>query len=110
MKLPNARRAVVDVKKLRDYSLNDEHEVGKHKARVFRSTLALTVDDAGWLRELILHAVVNAEVVASSPSPFGEKYVVDILIERGGRSAIVRTAWIIESGTEFPRLTSCYVP
>ena len=33
-KLPNADRAVVDLGKLRDYSLNPLHEVGKHKARV----------------------------------------------------------------------------
>jgi hypothetical protein len=110
MKLPNAARAVVEAKKLRDYSLNDEHEVGKHKARVFRSALGLTVDDAGWLRELILNAMIDAEVAASSPSPFGEKYVVDITVVRGERSAIVRTAWIVESGTDFPRLTSCYLP
>jgi hypothetical protein len=110
MKLPNAERAVVEAKKLRDYSLNEAHEVGKHKARVFRSALGLTVDNAGWLRELILRAVLNAEVASSSPSPFGEKYVVDIVVVHDERSAIVRTAWIVESGTDFPRLTSCYVP
>ena len=44
-KLPNAERAVVDIAKLRDYSLNPTHDVGKHKARVFRSALGLTVDD-----------------------------------------------------------------
>jgi hypothetical protein len=27
----------------------------------------------------------------------------------GIRTAIVRTAWIIENGTDFPRLVSCYV-
>lgn len=34
MKLPNSEKAFVDVAKLRDYSLNPEHESGGHKARV----------------------------------------------------------------------------
>jgi hypothetical protein len=110
MRLPNAERAVVDIGKLRDYSLNQDHERGQHKARVFRSALGLVVSDAAWLREFILVAVPDAEVVAGpTPSPFGEKYVIDLLVARGARSAMVRTTWIVEYGTDFPRLTSCYV-
>jgi uncharacterized protein DUF6883 len=110
MRLPNAARAVVEIGKLRDYSLNPQHEVGKHKARVFRSALGLTPDDAVWLREFILNAVRDEEVVSGpTPSPFGEKYVVDISAARAGRTAVVRTTWIVEHGMDFPRLTSCYV-
>jgi hypothetical protein len=39
MRLPNADRAVVDIAKLRDYSLNNSHPEGKSKARVFLSAL-----------------------------------------------------------------------
>jgi len=35
MKVPNADRAVVDIRKLRDYCLNLLHDEGKHKARLF---------------------------------------------------------------------------
>ncbi|MDT5122902.1 MAG: hypothetical protein QOC96_2384 [Acidobacteriota bacterium] len=108
-KLPNAERAIVDVAKLRDYSLNPQHHVGKHKARVFLSALDVTLDDAEWLRQTVLEAVRDAEAHLAAPSPFGIKYVVDILVARGERSATVRTAWIVEHGTDFPRLTSCYV-
>ena len=109
MKLPNAERAVIEIEKLLTYSLNPEHEVGKHKATVFRAALGITLDDAGWLREIILQKVVDAEAVRGPASPFGEKYVVDMEVERAGRKAIVRTAWIVEAGIDFPRLTSCYV-
>jgi hypothetical protein len=109
MKLPNAGRAVVNISKLRDYSLNSQHEAGKHKARVFKSALGLTADDAEWLREKILSAAQTGEAVARPDSPFGANFVVDVLIEREGRTALVRTAWIVEFGTDFPRLTSCYV-
>ena len=56
MKLPNANRAVVDVRKLRDYCLNAEHPRGRHKARLFKSTLALTSDDALELQRFLLTA------------------------------------------------------
>ena len=109
MKLPNAERAVVGIAKLRDYSLNPTHDVGKHKARVFQSALGLTIADADWLREQLLTAAHTAEAVRGVPSPFGELFIIDAVILRAGLSAIVRTTWIVEYGTDFPRLTSCYV-
>ena len=36
MRLPNGDRAVVDVRKVRDYCLSAEHPRGQHKARVFK--------------------------------------------------------------------------
>jgi len=109
MKLPHADSAVVDVAKLRDYSLNPQHNVGKHKARVFQAALGLTANDAEWLREMLLQAAQEGEAFDGPPSPFGHKYVIDVELIRGERQATVRTAWIIEHGTSFPRLTSCYV-
>jgi hypothetical protein len=109
LNLPNAERAVVEIEKLLTYSLNPEHEVGKHKAVVFKAALGITLDDADWLRETILRQVASAEAARGPASPFGEKYVVDMEVTRGNRSAVVRTAWIVEYGTDFPRLTSCYV-
>lgn len=109
MKLPNFEQAVVEIKKLRDYSLNPLHEVGKHKARVFQAALGLTLADADWLREKLLEAAHSEEAVTGAASVFGEKYIIDVLIVRKDRSATVRTAWIVEYGTDFPRLTSCYV-
>jgi len=50
MKLPNAEHAIVDIAKLQDYCLDDEHPIGKHKARVFKHVLGLTRADAWTLR------------------------------------------------------------
>jgi hypothetical protein len=50
MLIPNAENAIVDIRKLRDYCLNPEHENGKHKARLFASILGMTADDAEELR------------------------------------------------------------
>jgi hypothetical protein len=84
MNLPDAGRAVVQIGKLPDYSLNSEHEAGKHKARVFKSALGLTANDAEWLREKILPAAQTGEAVARPDPPFGAHFVVDVLIEREG--------------------------
>ena len=40
---------------------------------------------------------------------FGNKYVIDSTVEFEEKSAVVRFTWIVELGTDFPRLTSCYV-
>lgn len=109
MKLPNAERAVVEIEKLTVYSLNPEHEVGKHKAVVFKVALGITLDDADSLRELILRRVAEEEATAGPPSPFGAKYVLDMEVTRGELAAIICTTWIVERGTDFPCLTSCYV-
>ena len=109
MKMPNAERAVVDVGKLTAYSLNRQHEAGKHKARVFQSALGITISEADWLRERLLQSVLEEEAFEGAPSPFGRKYVVDIWLQRGECRAQVRSTWIIEYGKDFPRLTSCYV-
>ncbi|KHE91343.1 MAG: hypothetical protein K8F52_10460 [Candidatus Scalindua rubra] len=42
MKIPNAEYAVVDIRKLCDYCLSSIHDEGKHKARLFKSTLGIT--------------------------------------------------------------------
>jgi hypothetical protein len=109
MKLPNPHKAVVEIEKLRDYSLNPNHPVGGHKARVFRAALGLTLSQAAWLRERALEIAVTGDAVAGSSSIFGDKYVIDAWINYKGMTALVRFSWIIEFGTDFPRLTSCYV-
>ena len=73
MNLPNAEKAVVEIAKLLDYSLNTEHEVGKHKARVFKAALGIMIEDAEWLREQTLHAATEGEASRGAESRFGAK-------------------------------------
>ena len=109
MRIPNSHKAVVDIAKLRDYSLNPNHPVGQHKARVFRAALGITLKDAELLRGLALEIASNDNAKRGAASVFGDKYVIDSVVEHGGKSAVIRFCWIIEFGTDFPRLTSCYV-
>jgi len=109
MTLPEGEYAVVDISKLRDYCLNPAHPRGRHKARVFASTLGLTPADAGFLQEHLLQAARQAEAMEGDADDYGKRYVVDFRLVRGDRWARVRSTWIIRRGERVPRLTSCYV-
>lgn len=109
MKLPNVEQAVVDIGKLRDYSLNLAHDTGKHKARKFLAALNMSANDAKDLREVLLRIVNTHEAELFTTDDYGQRYRIDFVLEWKGKSALVRSGWIIEHGSEIPRLTSCYV-
>ena len=52
--LPNADRAVLDLRKIEDYCLSPAHPRGRHKARVFRDALGIGRSEAEWLRQALL--------------------------------------------------------
>ena len=51
MKLPNPDLAVIDDRKLAGYSLNLDHDEGKHKARVFKAALNIDVSHLEELKQ-----------------------------------------------------------
>lgn len=110
MVLPNAERAVVDIAKLRDYSLNAAHPKGKHKARVFQAALGFTEKDAGRLRLMILDAVRVNEATEQSPNPYGRRFLVDFSVSGTRGQVKVRSTWIVRTDENFPRLTTCFIP
>ena len=101
--------AIIDPVKLRDYCLSPEHPRGKHKARVFQSVLGLEQKDWQLLADAIRENLAEEKWVADNADAFGQRYHVDMPIKTSDRSAMVRTLWIVRSGEEFPRLTSCFV-
>lgn len=87
MKLPHAESGIVDISKLRDYCLDPQHSRGKHKARVFRSAIGVTQDDAGELKEKIESRILNSDGLVGEGDPNGRRYIVDFGIEGAGQSA-----------------------
>ncbi len=108
MKLPNGERAIVEAQKLRACCLNPKHPRGRNKARVFAS-VGLREADVEGLREAIIAAAATGEARLGLASPYGERYVVDFDLVRSGRTARIRSTWIVRTGEELPRLTSRYV-
>lgn len=95
MKLPDGDRAVIPVGKIERYCLAVEHDTGSHKARVFAAALGLTLKDAPFLKRALLDAARNGEAVQVGSTAFGILYRVRFVLEFNGRSAMIRSGWIL---------------
>lgn len=109
MRLPNADRAVIDMRKLTDYVLNTEHTDGGHKAKLLVVALEITIDQAAYLKDLLLDAVQTYEATYHSEDHHGIRYRIDFPVETPHGQEIVRSGWIVRANEDFPRLTTCWV-
>jgi hypothetical protein len=107
--LPNPENAVVEMRKFRGYCLSPEHPRGKHKARVFASAFGLTAQDSEEIRQTLLSAALSEEAMPAEEDEYGKRYVLDFEMSTEVGSAHVRSGWIVRSGENFPRFTSCWV-
>ena len=108
-KLPRGASAIVDLFKLREYCLSPSHPRGRHKARVFASTLGLEAADAAELREALLRAARECDAEPGDEDQYGRRYVVDSVMERRTVTATIRSVWILPPDEGPPRLVTCYV-
>jgi len=108
MTLPNAARAVIDSAKLRAYLLSQVHPVGRFKAAFFIA-LGYSTDQWEVLRDDLLALARAAPTVLEKSSPFGRMFQVDgILTGPLGRSADVRTVWIVGAAEDLPRFVTAF--
>ena len=108
-KLPNPARAIIRTEKLEGYCLNPEHQDGQHKARVFKSVLNLGIENVEALRSALLNAVRTHMAVLTKRNNYGQKYIIDFEMTHSGKTAKIRSAWIVRNDDNFPRLITCYV-
>ena len=109
MRVPNCERAVVDPGKLQDYCLSPTHPRGRHKARLFAASLGLTQADADELHRTLLSVACNDTAVTGELDAYGQRYVLDFAMSTQSGHATIRSAWIVRSDEDFPRLLTCYV-
>lgn len=109
MKLPNIDRAVVDVRKLRDYCFSREHPRGRHKARVFQSALGWTAASADEVRLKLLEAVQREEASLLGSDDWGQRYALDFIEHGPAGPVTVRSLWVVRRLEDFPRFASCYI-
>lgn len=108
-RIPNGEQALVPLEEFTEYALNPHHPTGRHKARVFELALGFTAADAVFLRDLVQSAAATHDAIQQEASAHGERYVIDFELTTARGTAVIRSAWIIRHGENFPRLTSCYV-
>jgi len=107
--LPHGDRAVVDIRKLRDYCLSPSHPRGRHKARVFQEALGVEQRDVAWLRTVLLEAARTGETLHLGTDTWGSQWRLDVSIERRGKRSVVRTIWILRADDDVPRFVTCWV-
>ena len=109
MRLPQGDKAILDLRKIADYCLSPSHPRGQHKARVFREALGLERSDASWLRGALLEAARSSVALQVTKDTWGSYWRIDATIRRHGKSAVVRTIWIVRAGESRPRFVTCWV-
>ena len=91
----NGEKAFVDIRKLELYCLNLDHPRGKHKARVFKSILGITMNDAAALRDEIIRKVKAIDFEEAGCDEFGSRFGAKFELHWHGKKAILCTGWIV---------------
>lgn len=112
--LPCAHDAHGVESKLRAYSLNPEHAIGAHKARVFQRALGIGLEDVQHLAEQLLAGIRNAAISeVRDNAPYGVLCEVVVVVQgiggAAGKAASVTTSWEYRSPEDAPRLVSAYI-
>jgi hypothetical protein len=108
MKLPNAHLAIVDREKIVDYLLNPAHPDNGGKAKFFLGH-GFTAEQWQDFAEALRRLAGSFPVIERVESQHGVKYIVIGRIETAsGRSPSLRTVWIVDKGTNKPRLVTAY--
>ena len=108
MKLPNADRVQVDREKITEYLLSLDHPDGRNKARVFTG-FGFQIENWEVLAEVLRKHAASYSIVKAVESDFGTRYTVEGELETPKRRRPrVRTVWIVEKGSETPRLITTY--
>jgi len=68
----------------------------------------MTVENAEELRQILLEVIKTHEARLGRQDEFGQRYTLDFTLKWQNRSAALRSGWIIEHGSQIPRLTTCY--
>jgi hypothetical protein len=109
VKLPNGERALIDPRKLIAYSLDPEHDEGRHKAHLFESLLGINLLNSDLLLDAIQDAALSSDASVGKLDQYGQRYVIDFPIAGPGGSSTIRSVWIIRRDEDFPRLVTCYI-
>jgi len=109
MKLPNGDRAIIDERKIVEYCLSEEHDDGKHKARLFRELLGITLQNASILFDALKEAAAQGQAVPERADRYGQRYRIDFPLRGPRGTAVIRSVWIVRTGETFPRLVTCYI-
>lgn len=106
MKLPYLENLLIPEQKIIDYLLSDENSKGK---AAFFTSCGCTQTNWKELHLLLQQHAINHEVISVSKTIYGTKYIIEGFIAMpNGRHSFIRSVWIIDEGTDIPRLVTAY--
>ena len=106
--LPNASKAVIPIEKFDNYALNVVKE--PDKAAAFKAALGYDLSNSADLIRNIRENVGNFNAIEKPDNGYGKRFeVLMTLLGANGKTANVKTAWIIDNKNGETRLTSAYV-
>ncbi len=104
MKLPHGHRAYIDQQKLIAYSLDPEHDEGRHKAHLFESMVGINLQNSELLLNAVQQAAVTGEAAVGkldngrrysyAPAPAYSGNVVRSYSGNSGQAS--RPAWLLQ--------------
>lgn len=94
--LPAEEQMFIPVAKLIDYALNDQHDTGKHKAKLFSDVMAIGKDEWRFLAYQIRNGLERARLEKIEATEYGIQYRAQMeVVGLNSRIATLETRWII---------------
>jgi hypothetical protein len=106
-KLPNCDGAGVDRRKVIGYLLSRTHAIGRWKAQFFEP-LGFQQSRPELLEIELKRMARDENVVETEDTGFGTRYIVQGQLAGPVATAQVVTVWIIDRGSELPRLVTAW--
>lgn len=107
--LPQYKNAVIPKEKFTKYALNPEGK-GKDKAIAFEKALGYNMNNADELIVDIYKNLMRFPAKMRPKNPYGQPFEVSMMLTGpNGKTAKVKTGWIINNGENKPRLVTVYV-
>ncbi len=90
--------------------LNSEHRRGRHKARVFESSLGITRENKQLLADALRKAAADsADALSLGDQGFGETFEIRFSLATDKGQATVLSRWIVRRDEDFPRLVARFI-
>ena len=108
MKLPNGEQAIIDERKVREYLLSPSHPVGRFGLKFFAG-IGFGPDTWRPFIAALAELDEKGEARSAEEGEFGRKHSASgLLVGPRGRAVSVVSIWIVEPGSDRPRLVTVY--
>jgi hypothetical protein len=69
----------------------------------------MTVEDSLVLAGVLRRVAAENDVIQGASDEYGNRFIIDFDLEFKGRTAAIRSCWIVLTGEIVPRFVTCYI-